>query len=99
MAFWNRVRQGGVVQTTVPLTEDWRTDVQSEVTAYRSGNVVTVVAWRLAAVAGVTGVTTAYTLPPGYRPPPTLRDETETVNGRPVILTSQYRVQVTDPTA
>lgn len=83
----------------IPLTADWRTDVSSEVTAYRSGNVVTVVAWRLAALAGVTGTTTAYTLPPGYRPPPILRDETETVNGRPVVLTSQYRAQVTDPTS
>lgn len=57
-----------VWQTDIPLTTDWRTDVQTEVKAYRNGNVVTVAAWRLATKVAMTGDVTAYTLPPGYRP-------------------------------
>lgn len=98
MAFWNKLRSGGVVQTTIPLTADWRTDIQTEVTAHRTGNVVTVIGWRLGAVEGVSGDVVAYSLPPGFRPPSTFRDETRDTNGLTVKLTSQYRVIVTNPT-
>ena len=61
---------GTTWEVDIPLTADWRTDVSSEVTAYRTGNVVTVSAWRLAVNSGVTGEVIAYSLPTGYQMPP-----------------------------
>lgn len=60
----------GVTSIDIPTTADWQTGVQTEVKAYRSGNVVTVSAWRLAVNSGVTGDVIAYSLPTGYRTPP-----------------------------
>ena len=57
-------------EVAIPLTADWHPGVSSQVTAYRTGNVVTVAAWRLSVNSGVTGDVIAYSLPPGYRMPP-----------------------------
>lgn len=86
-----------VHQQTIPLTADWRTDVSSQVTAYRTGNVVTVAAWRLAAVEGATGDVDAFTLPPGYRPAGLTQQYTRDSRGREVSLSYSGRVSVTDP--
>lgn len=88
--------------TSIPLTEQWRTDVQSEVTAYRSGDVVTVTAWRLGVKDGVVpiGSTTtqvaAYSLPPGFRPVPLLVDRTTDSRGAGVYLGTST-VTITSP--
>lgn len=87
----------GTIEVPIPLTEDWRTDVQTDVKAYRSGNVVSVVAWRLAANAGATGTVDAYMLPPGFRPPPLYTDRTTDSRGALVALSNTNTVAITDP--
>lgn len=82
--------------TTIPLTDSWNTTVDSEVTAYRSGNVVTVTAWRLAVNEGVTGEVEAYSLPAGYRPVPLFVDQTIDSRGAAVYL-GNSTVTITDP--
>lgn len=100
----------GTVEVSIPLTEDWRTDVDSSVIAYRSGNVVTVAAWRLAVKAGVVprnedpsspiSVTVpAFTLPPGYKPAGLTQEYTRDSRGRNVALNYNGAVLVTDPAA
>ena len=88
---------GTVWEVDIPLTDDWRTDMQSDVTAYRSGNVVTVAAWRLVANSGVTGAVLAYTIPPGYRPIGFTRQYIKDQRGRDVFLDHSGRVTITDP--
>ena len=83
-------------EVDIPLTADWATDVGGEVRAYRTGNSVTVSAWRLGAVAGVTGAVAAYSLPPGYRPPPRYAAVTNDSRGNRVYL-DVNTVTVTNP--
>lgn len=82
----------------VPLTEDWRTDVDSSVIAYRSGDVVTVAAWRLAAIDGTSGEVTAYALPLGFRPAGLTQTYTTDSRGQKVALSYTGNVRVTAPT-
>lgn len=96
MTLWELFKRG-TIEVPIPLTADWRTDVQTDVKAYRSGDVVTVVAWRLAVNAGVTGSVDAYTLPPGFRPPPLFTDRTTDSRGAAVALGVSGTVQVTNP--
>lgn len=84
-------------QTAVLLTEQWRTDVSTDVTAYRTGNVVTVAAWRLAVVGGVTGSVTAYTLPSGYRPAGLTQQYTRDSRGFEVSLSYNGEARITNP--
>lgn len=89
----------GTIEVPIPLTEDWRTDVGSSVIAYRSGNVVTVAAWRLAVVEGVTGAVLAYELPPGLRPAGLMQDYKRDSRGKDVTLTYDGKVTIQDPAA
>lgn len=84
-------------QATIPLTASWRTDVQTEVKAYRSGNVVTVAAWRLAVNTGVTGSVIAYTLPPGYRPIGLTQQYIKDQRGADVVMNYTGQVTITNP--
>lgn len=84
-------------QADIPLTADWRTDVSSDVTAYRTGNVVTVAAWRLVAVEGVTGEVLAFTLPIGYRPAGLTQQYTRDSRGKDVSLSYNGLARVTNP--
>lgn len=81
----------------LPLTSDWRTDVDSSVVAYRSGDVVTVAAWRLAAVEGATGAVLAYQLPIGYRPAGLTQSYVRDSRGKDVALGYNGGVTVTNP--
>lgn len=93
-----------VHQQAIPLTDDWRTDVSSEVIAYRTGNVVTVVAWRLGSAEGVVpdGDTTtevvAYSLPTGFRTFPRFTSITEDSRGSRAYL-SGNTVAITAPSS
>lgn len=88
--------------TPIPLTDQWKTNVLSEVTAHRSGNVVTVTAWRLGVLDGVvpTGSTTtevvAYSLPLGFRTVPLFVDITTDSRGAKVYLGGNT-VTITSP--
>lgn len=83
----------------VPLTDQWRTDVSSEVTAYRSGNVVTVSSWRLAVNAGVTGPVIAYTLPAGYRPIGLTQQYIKDGRGADTVMNYTGQVTITNPSS
>ena len=78
-------------------TADWQADVQTDITAMRSGNVVTIAAWRLAVNTGVTGDVVAYVIPEGYRPPSLFVDDTEDSRGANVVLGADNTVTITDP--
>lgn len=84
---------------TIPLTDQWRSDVDSSVIAYRSGNVVTVVAWRLSVLSGTTGEVAAYSLPLGYRPPSLFTAYTSDSRGAAVRVGTSNTVAVTNPSA
>lgn len=86
-----------VYTADIPLTGDWRSDIGSEVTAYRSGNVVTVASWRLGVIEGTTGEVAAYTLPPGYRPAGLTQQYTRDSRGADVALTYDGTATLTDP--
>lgn len=88
--------QSATTVATITPAADWQTTVQTDIKAYRSGSVVTIAAWRLAANTGVTGDTAAYTIPEGYRPPNLYVDDTEDTRGANVIL-SGNAVRVTNP--
>lgn len=83
--------------SVVPLNENWRTDVDSSVIAYRAGDVVTVAAWRLAAIAGLTGSVLAYSLPLGYRPAGLVQDYTRDSRDIKVALSYNGDVTITNP--
>ena len=84
-------------QATIPLAPSWRTDMQSEVKAYRSGNVVTVAAWRLSAIEGATGSVLAYTLPPGWRPVGFVQEYSRDSRGKDVTLNYNGQVTILNP--
>ncbi|MGP4975854.1 hypothetical protein [Brachybacterium tyrofermentans] len=86
-----------VASIGIPLTADWKTDVQTVVEAYRSGNVVTIMAWRLAVSSGVTGDVVAYTVPPGYRPAAFFVDQTLDSRDKTVKISASNQVIITDP--
>ena len=88
---------GTIWEVDIPLTADWRTDLQSVVKAYRSGNVVTVAAWRLSAIEGATGSVLAYTLPPGYRPIGLTQQYIKDQRGADVVMNYTGRVVITNP--
>lgn len=88
---------GAPWQAAIPLAADWRTDVQTVVKAYRSGNVVTVAAWRLAVNSGVTGSVIAYTLPPGYRPIGLTQQYIKDHRGADVVVNYTGQVSITNP--
>lgn len=81
----------------IPLAEQWNSTVGSSVTAYRSGNVVSVVAWRLSVLSGTTGEVAAYSLPLGYRPPPLFTAYTSDSRGAAVRVGTSNTVTVTNP--
>ena len=88
---------GTTWEVDIPLTGDWRTDLQTEVKAHRSGNVVTVAAWRLAVNSGVTGAVIAYTLPPGYRPIGLTQQYIKDQRGADVVMNYTGQVTITNP--
>lgn len=83
-------------QTAVPITEQWGTNLDSSVIAYRAGNVVTVVAWRLGVLEDVAGEVLAYELPLGWRPVPLLVDRSIDSRGALMQL-SGGAVRITNP--
>jgi len=88
---------GTIWEVDIPLTADWRTDLQSEVKAHRSGNVVTVAAWRLSAIEGATGSVLAYTLPPGWRPVGLVQEYSRDSRGKDVTLNYNGKVTILNP--
>lgn len=88
-----------VWQADIPTAAGWRTDVQTEVKAYRSGNVVTVAAWRLASDASDAGEVLAYTLPLGYRPAGLTQQYVHDSRGAEVSLLYTGEVHITNPPA
>lgn len=82
---------------TIPLTEQWRSDVDSSVIAYRSGDVVTVAAWRLAAIEGATGSVSAYSLPMGFRPAGLAQGYSRDSRGKDVALGYTGNATITNP--
>ena len=95
MAF--KLLRRSTAQVTIPLTEQWRTDVDSSVVAYRSGNVVTVAAWRLAAVEGASGAVPAYSLPLGFRPAGLTQGYAKDSRGKDVALWYTGNATITNP--
>lgn len=92
-----RKKYSSTATATVPLTDQWRTDVDSSVIAYRSGNVVTVAAWRLAASSQVAESVLAYTLPLGYRPAGLMQEYARDSRGKDVALGYNGVVTITAP--
>ena len=86
-------------QTTIPLAEGWRDDLDGEVTAYRSGNVVSVAAWRLAATDAAQSERFAYELPLGYKPAPFLTDRTWDSRGAVIYMANGGVVTAINPSA
>lgn len=91
-------KRPAVATAKVPLTDQWRTDVDSSVIAYRSGDVVTVAAWRLSHPDGDgAGSVPAYALPLGWRPAGLMQDYAKDSRGKDVTLNYNGQVTILNP--
>lgn len=89
----------GTADVSIQAMADWRTDVNTSIQAHRSGDVVTVTAWRLAVIDGTTGTVAAYEIPEGFRPPGLYDSSVLDSRGNQARLTSSNIVNVTNPSS